>query len=437
MNREPHTMFCYGDISGQVRGKGFPTRLLAGRLGKGIGWTPTNIMITAFGPIADTPWGPLGDLILMPDPATEVKIDFGDGSPVEHFFLCDVVNTDLTPWACCPRRFLKTALETLRRETGLTMIASFEHEFVYGGANSRPGDGYALDAIRRHGVFGEAFLHALTAAGVDPETYLPEYAPGQFEVTVTPAEALVAADRAVILREVARATAYRLGHTLSFAPLMAPDTVGNGVHIHMSFRDEAGRAAAYDATAPHGLSGTAGAFVAGILRHLPALTAFTTPSAISFLRLKPHRWSAAFNNLGYRDREAGVRICPIFESPGFSAADQFNFEFRAADATAIPYLQLGALVQAGLQGIRERLPAPEPTDRDPSAMDAAELHRRNIVRLPQSLEEALAALDADATAKGWFPPALLDAYLRYKRTEVGLMADLSPEEQCARYVQAY
>ncbi len=158
--RDPLTMFCYADLAGAIRGKGFPTRMLAQKLKSGVGWTPTNIMFTALGTIAPSPWGPHGDLMLMPDPATKVEVDFGDGSPAERFFLCDLRNTDGSAWDCCPRSFLKNAIAALEKETGLHLMATFEQEFVYSGANERVGDMYALDAVRRHGNFGEIFLGA-------------------------------------------------------------------------------------------------------------------------------------------------------------------------------------------------------------------------------------------------------------------------------------
>src|SRR5262245_52756347 len=91
--REPLTMFCYADLTGQIRGKGVPKRLQAKRLKSGVGFTPTNIMFTALGTIAPSPWGPHGDLMLMPDPATGVEVDFGDGSAAERFFLSDIHET--------------------------------------------------------------------------------------------------------------------------------------------------------------------------------------------------------------------------------------------------------------------------------------------------------------------------------------------------------
>src|SRR5512134_1325335 len=321
MQREHLVMFCYCDFAAQVRGKGFPVSQLAKRLRTGIGWTPTNIMLTAFGPIAESPWGPFGDLLLMPDPATEVEVEFGEEHPREHFFLADVLQTDGQPWDCCPRTF---------QQAGLRLVSVFEQEFYYDGADERLRSAYSLDAIRRHSIFGEVFVTALHQAGIEPESYLPEYGPRQYEVTYAPSVGVASADRAVIVRELARDAARVLGHRISFSPAVTPDVVGNGVHVHMSLVDLFGRPAMYDAEAPHGLGETGGRFVAGILHHAASLCAVTAPSVISYLRLVPHRWSAAWSNAGFRDREACVRICPIVEAPGVPIAPQLNNEFRAA-----------------------------------------------------------------------------------------------------------
>ena len=87
MIREELIFVATCDISGHVRGKGFPARELPGRLKKGIGWTGSNLMMSPAGPIWDTPFGTAGDLMIVPDPAAEVRVDFADGSAVEHFFL--------------------------------------------------------------------------------------------------------------------------------------------------------------------------------------------------------------------------------------------------------------------------------------------------------------------------------------------------------------
>ncbi len=437
MNRDELIMFCTSDIAGQVRGKGFPAQDLDARLKTGIGWTPTNIMITAFGPIADSPWGALDDLILMADRTARARVDFGDGSPREHFYLGDLLNLDGSPWDCCPRGFLTRALSDLEAH-GLRLFSTFEHELYYDGARERIGSGYNLDAIRRQGEFGAAFLAALDDAGLEPESFLPEYGPRQYEVTIRPALGVAAADRAAILRELARATADRLGHRVSFAPMVRPDGgVGNGVHIHMSLQDLSGRPVTYDAASPTGLSAAAGSFAAGILRHLPALCAFTAPSVVSYQRLVPNKWSAAYNNLGVRDREAALRVCPLNQLGGDDLAAQFNMEYRAADAAASPHLALGAVVRAGLEGLAERLPAPEDHRGCPGGRSDDHWRAKGVERLPTSLAAALGALEADEKARAWLPEAFLDAYLRYKRSEISLMADFPLEALCARYAEAY
>ena len=438
MQHDPMTMFCYTDLSGQVRGKGFPTRQIEKRLKGGIGWTPNNLMFTALGTIAPGLWGSHGDVMLMADRTTGVEVDFGDGSPAERFFWCDIQNTDGSPWDCCPRTVLRDAVAALLAETGLVLKATFEHEFVYSGANGRAGDNYALDAVRRHGSFGETYLGALHTAGVEVDSYLAEFGPGQFEVTVPPQDALAACDTAMVVRELARATAFRLGHSVTFSPRVQPDGLGSGVHIHFSLWDKAGNPVSHDPARAFGLGVAAGQFLSGIVRHMPALCAFTAPSPVSYLRLVSHSWTGVWSNVGVRDREAGLRICPTFGTSPEAVARQFNFEYRAADATANPYLQLAVILRAGLAGIRDALPPPRPTvEEDPETMPPEALAARHIVRLPASANAALAALQGDPVVQGFVPQRLYHAYVATKQAEIDLAAGWTPEEICRRYAQVY
>lgn len=432
-------MVCCSDIAGQTRGKAFPVKLLDARRHRGVGWTGTNIMITGHGPIADSPFGSFGDLILRPDLDTHVRVDFDDDEAApEQFVLADICNTDGSPWDCCPRNFLRRGLEALKEECGLLLKASFEHEFHYDAVEERPNSGYNLDAYRRQGSFGETFLYALARAGLEPDTFMPEYGPCQYEVTVEPSVGLRAADNAVILRELARATAWRLGGRASFTPILRPDAVGNGVHVHFSLLDAGTRKpVGYDPGRPHGISERMGSFAAGMLAKMPALTALTAAATISYLRLVPHRWSASYNNLGIQDREAGIRRAPLFETGGAAPERQFNLEYRAGDASASPYLFLGGLVWAGLDGLRRGLATPEATEEDASEFSEEELKRRGLVRLPRSLGAALDALAGDTDLAQAMGPVLHDAYLKHKRFENALLSELSPEEQCERYRLVY
>jgi len=437
MPREPLIMACCSDVAGLVRGKAFPARDFDKRCRNGVGWCPTNVQITAFNQIAETPFGSLGDALLIPDPAARVDVEFGPDEPGEHFVLGDIAETDgTTPWPCCLRSFLKSALAALSGEAGLELKASFEHEFHYAGPGAESaGGGFGLRSYRAAADFHERFAGALAEAGIAVELIQPEYGQSQHEISIAPRPGLIAADQAVILRELARAVARRQGARVTFAPIVAGMGVGNGVHVHLGLVDREGRPVMHDPTGPGGLSATAGSFTAGILRHLPALVAFTAASTVSYQRLVPHRWSAAFNNLGYRDREAAVRICPVRENGDVAA--QYHVEYRAADAIASPYLLLAMVTMAGLQGLREQLPAHRPTEGDLSTMSAAELEAQHVQRLPTSLPLALAALDADATVQSWLPPLLLECYRKHKRGEIAAMAGLSEAEQAQRYAEAY
>jgi glutamine synthetase len=424
MLREELIFVATCDIAGHVRGKGFPASELEARRRKGVGWTHSNIMQTAFGPIWDTPFGTAGDLMIVPDPSAEVHVDFDDGSAPEHFFLGDIRNTDGTPWECCPREFLRQGIAALQEAAGLHLIAAFEQEFVYTGNQERPGDSYSLGAFRRQGVFGEIFVSALRSAGVTPDSFLPEYGNRQFEVTVAPQAALVAADHAVITREMARATAHRLGHQASFTPMPTSDGVGNGVHLHMSLRNAADAPVTHDPAHPLGLSTAAQHFAAGVLHHMPAICAITAPSPVSYLRLTPNRWAPTMIDIVRQDRGAALRICPVFAAtdPADQAA-QFNLEFRVCDASASPYMALGAVLHAGADGLRQKLTLP-PAGAKPPA-------------LPGSLTAALREMEHSKAVQEWLGPVFMEAYLRHKRSEVAYTSEFSVSELCHRYAEIY
>ncbi len=432
-------MVVTSDISGQIRGKGFPASNLEKRLKRGVGWVPTNVQITCFDSIAETPYGSTGDLILVPDEKTEVRVDFEDSGPIEYFYIGDILHLDGTPWECCTRSLAKKALNNLEQEAGLLLNSTFEHEFFYSGADKGIWNGFSLESYRKNAMFAQVFAAALQKAGVDTDTFLPEYGPGQFEATVSPSIGIRSADQSIILREMARATAERLNERVSFSPIVAPDSVGNGVHIHFSFLDKKRNPVTYDPDNDLGLNEKAGMFCAGILKYMPSITAVMAPGILSYKRLVPHNWSSAFNNLAVKDREAGLRICPVVnpDVSKKSAASQFNLEYRAADASASPYLQLAALVSAGLQGIKEELSTPEATRGDLSLLSEKELMAMDVERLPRSLEEALDRFNGESIIKEWFPGRFTDIYKKHKKQELKDCSSMENGELYDLYSKRY
>jgi glutamine synthetase len=170
---------------------------------------------------------------------------------------------------------------------------------------------------------------------------------------------------------------------------------------------------------------------------MPAICALVAPSPVSYLRLGPHHWSCGYASFGIQNREAAVRICPSPERDPEKKGKAFNMELRAPDATASPYIVIGALVRAGLEGIRAKLPLPKPVDCDPSELSDAERTALGILPLPGSLGEALTALDADAAAKSWFPQTMYESYVAVKRKEIEMFAGVDPDSMCKRYHDAY
>ncbi len=436
MIHKPLIFAAISDIAGKTRGKAFPASDMEKRLRRGLGWTPTNVMITCFDAIAESPYGALDDLLLVPDADAGVQIDFADGGPVERFMLGDIRDLDGEPWECCTRSILKGALQRLERVGGVELVAAFEHEFQF-RQQAAPGQAYTLGGFTQRRRFGEALIAALEQAGLTPDTFMKEYGASQYEITNGPRRGVRAADDAVILRETVRMTAARHGEEATFTPIRDPAGVGNGVHIHMSFLDAKGDPATWSPDGPSGMSALTGSFVAGVLKYLGAFIALTAPSDISYLRLTPHRWSAAFNNLGLRDREAALRICPVSSVDTQSVARQYNIEFRAADAAASPYLALAAIVHAGAQGLEEGLSAPAVTQEDLSLLSASELERRGLVRLPQSLDEALRRFEANNTVRDWFPGDFAEIYIAHKRGELAFLESMNQQERCAAYEAVY
>lgn len=413
------------DLVAHTRGRGLPADEVDP--GAGVGWVPADLAINAFGHLVEpNPFGALGDLRLIPDPASKALFPT-PGGPVD-LYLADQVLPDGTAWECCPRTNLKRALSRLENAHGLTVIAAFEHEFaIVDDADHPVGPGaFTLEALTAGEPFGQATREHLIRAGIPWENWLPEYGPGQFEVTVNPLHALRAADTAVLVREIVRESARSTGARATFAPLLSPDAVGNGVHVHLSLwrGDEP---ITHDADGLAGLSTIAAQACAGILTHAASLLAWTAPSEVSFLRLTPHRWSAAGAFVGLHNREALLRVSPM--APGDTTGRTFNVEYRAADATANPYLVLAALVHAMCDGLDAATPI--------TRVLTGHIDDEHFDPLPPDVKAAREAFLADDVASSWFPLDLVTTSLAVREGEAQQLAGKTDIERCLAYAKVY
>ncbi len=435
----PMTTLVTTDLIGITRGRSFPSDELEHYQAAGCGWVPANSALTPQDIIASSnPWGAYGDLRLIPDLSSRVTVGSGPdaNAPVLDFIHADIRETDGQAWGACPRTLLRDEIERYHDELGLQVNAAFEHEFnLHAGIAEHAA--FSLEAQRQGAEFGGWLLSALRAGGVEPEMFLPEYGKHQYEITCRPTLGVAAADRAVNVREITREIARQMGLDLSFAPKTAAEAVCNGVHLHVSLLDLSGQPMLYDAGTSNGLSSIGQHWAAGVLHFLPALCAFTAPTPLSYQRLQPHHWSASYACLGQQNREAALRICPTVTLGGKSAAQQFNLEFRAMDATASPHLAMAALLIAGRLGIEQRLALNAVTDEIPDSLNDEQRKARGIVALPASLAQALDCLGDSAAFNEWLPKPLLDTYYALKTEELALTEQLSPADLCEHYARLY
>lgn len=414
--------------------KGRSMRLADFDQGSSLGWVPANLGIGPFGHIVEgIPFGASGDLRLKPDHSSLTRIDGIPDQPPVSIAFADLVETDGSPWPNCPRTFLRTALDDLRKEFDLTFEAAFEHEFIDMTAPDNPTHPFSLAAFRDAEPIGSDVLATFARAGMDPECWLPEYAPHQYEVTVGRTNALAAADRAILVRDTVRAHYTARGRRVSFSPVVTPGGGGTGVHVHFGLDDLEGNSLVFDESQPGRISELAGRFAAGIVQHAPAMAAFYAPLVISYQRLAPNNWSTARACLGLQNREALLRIVPTNEIDGRDPKTQLHFEFRGADIGANPWLLLGIILRAGLEGLRGNL--------EPATVQEGELELdgkdADLAELPTSLDEALTTLMADKTVSGWFTPEFLQTFHAIKRDEIARMKECSMVEQCEAYSHVY
>ncbi|GHE48657.1 glutamine synthetase [Streptomyces longispororuber] len=427
--------FLWVDYNSVTRGKAVSRQALSSRMRSGVGLARSRQAATLLTdrmqqvPEIDA----VGEVRLSPDPGSYVRLPHAPGSAA---MLCDLMTLDGKPWEACPRSFLKDALAAAG---DLRVVAAFEPEFTLCSQRPAPGsfhladdalccDNEGFDAV---GDYMTDLVRSLREQGLAVETCHPEYSPGQHEVTLRHGPALRAADNYVWQRAFTRGLARRHGLWATFAPLPRAGLVGNGNHVHLSLwregHDGGEPVNLFASPGDHlGLTDLARHFIAGLLAHLPALIALTCASVNSYHRLLPGKWAGAYGAYGPDNREAAIRLPSRHseESPGST-----RIEFKACDSSANPYLALGALVHAGLDGVRRRLDPGEPLAEDPVTLSEGELRRRGVQRLPRSLGEAVEALERDEYLTSALGPYHSSLYPTLKRIETHDMAAAGVEAE--------
>lgn len=431
--------YLYCDNGGVIRGKLAHRDSLARRLNTGIGLTVAMQAMNMLDQLQQVEgMGPVGEIRLVPDPDTFVVLPY---APHSAAMMCDMRMLDQAPWGVCPRDFLKRMI-VRGAEQDVRFQAAFENEFslLYPdseGSYTPIDSGLCFSAISMTAAAEvmDDIVAALEAQAIPIDAYYPELGPGQHELPIRHAFGLRAADNQIYLRETVRNVAHQHGMVASFAPKPMPEQAGNSAHIHWSIWDMEGkRNLLYDPTNKYGLSQLGYRFIGGVLAHLPGLLALTAPSYNSYRRLQPHFWSSAYTSWGPDNREATVRIAsPLWGHE----AQSINLEFKASDPSNNPYLALGGLIAAGLDGVVRQLDPGPASLIDPANYSDEEKAERGVERYPTTLAAALDALEQDELLMDALGPELSRSYLAVKRSEYEAFAAEDLEFEMRHHIYKY
>ena len=408
--------FLYCDNGGTIRGKASSRHGLAGRIESGIGLTVAMQAMNSLDQLQPVPdMGPVGEVRLVPDPDTFRVLPY---APHLGAMFVDMIGLDGRPAPVCQRSFLKRMCDRLAQR-GLRIEISFENEFslarVVDGGYEPVDSSLCFSTIGMTAVQDviDDLVVALEAQGIVLEQYYAELGHGQHEISTGHAPALTAVDQQIFTRETIRGIATAHGLVASLAPKPWPQNAGNGCHIHFSLW-EGDRNRFHDPDGPGATSAEARSFIAGLLEHLPGLCGLTVPSFNSYHRIVPHYWAGAFTCWGLDNREAPVRVPSLYAGREEAST---NAELKAADASCNPYLAVGGLIAAGLDGLERGLEPPAPVQVDPGTLSEAERDAQGIRPLPASQREALDALAADEVLTGAMGDVLAGSYLAVRRSE--------------------
>jgi glutamine synthetase len=281
----------------------------------------------------------------------------------------------------------------------------------------------------------DELVTAMNQLGWGVYSFDHEDGPGQFETDFDYADVLTMADRLTFFKLMAKEIAHRHGLIATFMPKPFGDRTGSGAHYNMSLADLNTGDNLFLATdrAPGMVSGLAKQFIAGVLRHAPAICAVIAPTVNSYKRLVAQgsmsgfTWAPVFICYGNNNRTNMLRI----PSPGG------RVECRAADISCNPYLGAAMILAAGLEGIREQLDPGAPNLVNAYTLTPEQRAERGLRLLPRTLGEAVDAFAADPLSKKVFGDAMFEAYVTYKREEWESYHCAVSDWEQARYLEFF
>jgi len=368
------------------------------------------------------------DMIARPDPSTFQLLPWRGEYPGVARMFCDILLPDGSPSYADPRWVLKRNLSRAS-EMGFTCYTHPEIEFFL--LRDRPEVGSVPVPIDDGGYydhtphslahdFRRMSITMLEAMGISVEYSHHEGAPGQQEIDLRYADALTTADNVMAFRLVMKEVAMEQGVWATFMPKPFTEWPGSGMHTHVSLF-EGDQNAFYEAGAEYQLSKTARAFIAGLLRHAPEITAVCNQWVNSYKRL----WGGtertagaggeapAYVCWGHNNRSALVRI-PMYKP---HKGNSTRLEFRSVDAACNPYLAFACILGAGLRGIEQDYELPPGAEDDVWSLSPAERRAMGYEALPENLSEAIDVMSKSELIAEVLGEHVFDFFLRNKRAE--------------------
>ncbi len=356
------------------------------------------------------------DMLARPDPSTFAVLPWREEVQVARMF-CDIQTPDGDPFGGDPRTVLKRNLNRAS-ELGYTFYVAPELEFFYfedSSADPVPLDrgGYfdntPLDVAQE---YRRKTINALELMGIPVEHSHHEVAPSQHEIIVRYTDALTMADNIMTFRLTVKEVALQHGIYATFMPKPLEKHDGSGMHLHLSLF-EGDRNAFADPGNATGLSTVGQSFIAGLLRHAREITAVTNQWVNSYKRLVGGFDAPIYMSWARNNQSALVRV----PTPKKGKSSSVRVEYRAADSAANPYLALSVLLAAGLKGIDEGYDLPPEVADNVFQMTPSERAAAGIARLPETLAEALEAMERSELVAEALGEHVFDWFLRNKRKE--------------------
>lgn len=379
------------------------------------------------------------DMYLRPDLNTFSLLPWRPGNKSVARLICDVYDPEGNPFIGDPRYCLRQALEEAE-DMGYTFQVGPECEFFifHTDEGGRPTtithdtSGYFdLGPLDVGGKVRREICLTLEEMGYEVETSHHEVAIGQHEIDFKYDDALKSADNIMTFKFAVKSVAQIMGTCAVFMPKPLQGQNGSGMHTNMSLMKD-GRNMFYDPKDPlkNGLSEIAYNFIAGIMAHIPAITAIANPLVNSYKRLIAGYEAPVYIAWSCKNRSPLIRI------PA-SRGTSTRIELRSPDSASNPYLLLACCLSAGLDGIKKGLTPPPSVDYNIFAMDQQQLIEHHIEALPADLEKSLDALEKDEVIKETLGPHILTNFLETKRAEWLEYREYVSEWEIRKYLKDY